>query len=57
MTNATALREDREDLSAFDEQAEELTISYEELLKDLCAQLGSGLFSLHFASLIHDPTH
>jgi len=32
-----ALREDREDLAAFDERAEERTISYEELLKDLRA--------------------
>jgi plasmid stability protein len=32
-----ALREDREDLAAFDERAEEPTISYEELLKDLRA--------------------
>jgi plasmid stability protein len=30
-----ALREDQEDLAAFDERAEEPTISYEELLKDL----------------------
>ena len=30
-------REDREDLSAFDERAEEPTMSYEELLKDLRA--------------------
>jgi hypothetical protein len=32
-----ALREDQEDLSAFDERAGERTISYEELLKDLRA--------------------
>jgi plasmid stability protein len=32
-----ALREDREDLAAFDERAQEPTISYEELLKDLRA--------------------
>ncbi|MFH1146120.1 MAG: CopG family transcriptional regulator [Pseudomonadota bacterium] len=32
-----ALREDRKDLAAFDERAEEPTISYEELLKDLRA--------------------
>jgi plasmid stability protein len=32
-----ALREDQEDLAAFDERAEEPTISYEELLKDLRA--------------------
>ncbi len=32
-----ALREDQEDLTAFDERAEEPTISYEELLKDLRA--------------------
>jgi hypothetical protein len=32
-----ALREDQEDLSAFDERAEEPTMSYEELLKDLRA--------------------
>ena len=30
-----ALREDREDLAAFDERAEEPVISYEELLKNL----------------------
>jgi hypothetical protein len=30
-----ALREDQEDLSAFDERAEEPTLSYEELLIDL----------------------
>ena len=30
-----ALREDHEDLAAFDERANEPTISYEELLKDL----------------------
>ena len=30
-----ALREDQEDLAAFDERGEEPTISYEELLKDL----------------------
>ena len=30
-----ALREDAEDLSAFDERANEPTLSYEELLKDL----------------------
>jgi plasmid stability protein len=30
-----ALREDQEDLAAFDERAGEPTISYEELLKDL----------------------
>jgi len=30
-----ALREDREDLGAFEERANEPTISYEELLKDL----------------------
>ena len=33
----TALREDQEDLSAFDERAGEPTISYEDLLKDLKA--------------------
>jgi hypothetical protein len=33
----TALREDQEDLAAFDERAEESTISYEELLKNLRA--------------------
>ena len=32
-----ALREDQEDLSAFDERAEEPTMLYEELLKDLRA--------------------
>ena len=32
-----ALRDDQEDLAAFDERAEEPTISYEELLKDLRA--------------------
>jgi len=32
-----ALREDQEDLAAFDERAEEPAISYEELLKDLRA--------------------
>jgi hypothetical protein len=32
-----ALREDQEDLSAFDERRDERTISYEELLKDLKA--------------------
>ena len=32
-----ALREDQEDLAAFDERAEEPTISYEVLLKDLRA--------------------
>ena len=32
-----ALREDQEDLAAFDERAGEVTISYEELLKDLRA--------------------
>ena len=31
------LREDAEDLAAFDERAEESTLSYEELLKDLRA--------------------
>jgi len=31
------LREDQEDLAAFDERAEEPTISYQELLKDLRA--------------------
>jgi hypothetical protein len=31
------LREDAEDLAAFDERAEEPTLSYEELLKDLRA--------------------
>lgn len=30
-----ALREDQEDLGAFDERANEPTLSYEELLKDL----------------------
>lgn len=30
-----SLREDQEDLSAFEERAQEPTISYEELLKDL----------------------
>lgn len=30
-----ALREDQEDLAAFDERRDERTISYEELLKDL----------------------
>jgi hypothetical protein len=33
----TALREDQEDLSSFDERAGEPTISYEDLLKDLKA--------------------
>ena len=32
-----SLREDQEDLSAFEERAQEPTISYEELLKDLRA--------------------
>jgi metal-responsive CopG/Arc/MetJ family transcriptional regulator len=32
-----ALQEDREDLSAFEERAGELTLSYEELLEDLKA--------------------
>ncbi|HUH65911.1 MAG TPA: hypothetical protein VLZ07_05710 [Syntrophales bacterium] len=32
-----ALREDQEDLAAFDERAHEPTLSYEELLKDLRA--------------------
>jgi len=32
-----ALREDQEDLAAFDERAGEPTISFEELLKDLRA--------------------
>ena len=32
-----ALREDQEDLSAFDERAAEPTLSYEELLEDLKA--------------------
>ncbi len=32
-----AFREDQEDLAAFDERAEESTITYEELLKDLRA--------------------
>lgn len=32
-----ALREDQEDLSAFEERAAERTMSYEELLKDLKA--------------------
>jgi hypothetical protein len=32
-----ALREDREDLAAFEDRAEEPTITYEELLKDLRA--------------------
>ena len=32
-----ALREDAEDLSAFDERADEPTLSYEELLEDLRA--------------------
>jgi hypothetical protein len=32
-----ALREDAEDLSAFDERAKEPTLAYEELLKDLKA--------------------
>ncbi len=32
-----ALREDQEDLAAYDERAKEPTISYEELLKDLRA--------------------
>lgn len=31
------LREDQEDLAAFDERAKERTITYEELLKDLKA--------------------
>jgi len=31
------LREDQEDLSAFDERAKEATMTYEELLKDLKA--------------------
>lgn len=33
-----ALREDAEDLAAFDERAEEPVLSYEELLKELRAQ-------------------
>ena len=33
----TALREDEEDLSAFDERANEPTLTYETLLKDLKA--------------------
>ena len=33
----TALREDQEDLAAFDERAAEPTMSYEDLLKDLKA--------------------
>jgi hypothetical protein len=33
----SALREDREDLAAFDERADEPTITYEDLLKDLKA--------------------
>ncbi len=32
-----ALREDQEDLAAFDERAKEPTLTYEELLKDLKA--------------------
>jgi hypothetical protein len=32
-----ALREDQEDLAAFDERRDETTVSYEELLKDLKA--------------------
>ena len=32
-----AFREDREDLAAYEERAEEPTITYEELLKDLRA--------------------
>lgn len=32
-----ALREDQEDLAAFDERADEPTLSYEELLNDLKA--------------------
>ena len=32
-----ALREDQEDLAAFDERADEPTLSYEKLLKDLKA--------------------
>lgn len=32
-----ALREDQEDLAAFEERADELTLTYEELLKDLRA--------------------
>ncbi len=32
-----ALREDQEDLASFEERADEPTISYEELLKDLKA--------------------
>ncbi len=32
-----ALREDAEDLSAFDERAKEPTLTYEEILKDLKA--------------------
>ena len=31
------LREDQEDLAAFDERADERTVTYEELLKDLKA--------------------
>jgi plasmid stability protein len=33
----SALREDQEDLSAFDERAKEPTLTYEQLLKDLKA--------------------
>ncbi len=33
----TALREDADDLSAFDERAKEPTLTYEELLRDLKA--------------------
>ena len=32
------LREDREDLAAFDERADETTMTYEELLEDLKAR-------------------
>ena len=32
-----ALREDQEDLSAFEDRAEEPTLTYEELLKDLAS--------------------
>jgi len=32
-----ALREDQEDLGAFEERADEPTLSYEELLKDLAS--------------------
>jgi hypothetical protein len=40
-----ALREDQEDLSAFEERAAEPTLSYEELLEDLKSHGGSPEYS------------